>query len=98
MPKSAIQHTLKHWLDAAEHFEQGLISENIFLRAQAGAMETASHLKPTSTNEAVTMLMFAVLLWKEETGEPTTPTHIAMDKMLGSVVDFLQGDIIPEAK
>jgi hypothetical protein len=34
--------------------------------------------------------MFAVLLWKEETVTPTTPCQIAMDKMLGHVVDFLE--------
>jgi hypothetical protein len=31
-----------------------------------------------------------LVIWKEETGEPSTPSHIAMDKMLGHVVDFLQ--------
>ena len=31
-----------------------------------------------------------VLLWKEEVTTPTIPSHIAMDKMLGHVVDFLQ--------
>ena len=41
MHKSAIQYTLEHWLEVAEHFEQGIISERTFLRAQAGAMDTA---------------------------------------------------------
>lgn len=90
MHKSTLQNLLKNWIEASQHFEQGLISESVFLRAQAGAMETASQLKPMNASDAVTQLMFVVLIWKEETGEPSTPSHIAMDKMLGHVVDFLQ--------
>jgi len=90
MSKSAIQYTLEHWLEVAEHFEQGIISERTFLRAQAGAMETASKVIPRNAKEATTQLMFAVLLWKEEVTTPTIPTHIAMDKMLDHVMDFLQ--------
>lgn len=91
MPKPAIQYTLEHWLEVAEHFEQGIISERTFLRAQAGAMETASQVIPRNAKEAAAQLMFAIMLWKEEVTTPITSTHIAMDKILGSVVDFLKG-------
>lgn len=94
--QSTLQNLLKNWIDAGYHFEQGIISESVFLRAQAGAMETASRLKPNKAKDAASLLMFAVLLWKEETGIPDTPTHIAMDKMLGHVVDFLQNKEIFE--
>lgn len=90
MHKSTLKNLLKNWIDAGEHFEQGLISESVFLRAQAGAMETSSKVIPRTAKEAAIQLMFVVLLWKEEVGEPSTPTHIAMDAMLGHVVDFLQ--------
>lgn len=41
MHKSTLQNLLRNWIEAGDHFEQGLISESVFLRAQAGAMETA---------------------------------------------------------
>lgn len=80
--------TLKHWLDAANHFEHGIIYESTFLRAQAGAIDTASRLKPTTTSDAVTMLTFITILWKEEIHTPTTPAQIAMEKMLENLMDF----------
>ena len=92
MPKSTLQELLKIWVDAEEHFELGYISESVFLRTQARAIDTASRLKPQTSKEAAAQLMFAVLIWKEEVITPTTPPHIAMDKMLGHVVDFLQRD------
>lgn len=88
--KSTLQNLLKNWIDAGEHFEQGLISESVFLRAQFRAADIASSIKPANAKEAATQLMFAVLLWKEEIGTPYDPTHIAMDKMLGHVAGFLQ--------
>ena len=91
MTKSTLQDLLKIWVEAEEHFEQGYISEGVFLRTQARAIDTASRLKPLTAKEAAAQLMFAVLIWKEETGDPAIPTHVAMDKMLGHVVDFLQG-------
>lgn len=90
MYKSAILFTLNHWLDAADHFEKGFISASTFLRAQAGAINTASHLKPTTPQEAVIMLQFFILLWKEQTGTSYTPMYVTMEKMLGSVVEFLE--------
>jgi hypothetical protein len=90
MPKSTLQNLLKNWIEAGEHFEQGLISESVFLRAQFRAADVASSIQPSNTKDAATQLMFAVLLWKEETVTPTTPCQIAMDKMLGHVVDFLE--------
>lgn len=92
MSKSTLQDLLKIWVDAEEHFELGHISEGVFLRTQARAIDTASRLKPLTAKEAAAQLMFAVLIWKEEVITPTTPSHIAMDKMLGHVVDFLQKD------
>lgn len=47
---------------------------------------------PITAKEAAAQLLLAVLIWKEEVITPTTPPHIAMDKMLGHVVDFLQKD------
>lgn len=91
MYQSAITLTLKHWLDAAEHFEHGIIYESTFLRAQAGAIDTASRLKPTTSTDAATMLTFITMLWKEEIGTPPyTPVQIAMDKMFGNIIEFLQ--------
>ncbi|MEQ1789075.1 MAG: hypothetical protein ABL857_01390 [Rickettsiales bacterium] len=65
-------------------------AESVFLHAQFRAADVASSITPTNAKDAAAQLMFAVLLWKEETGTPTTPCQIAMDKMLGHVVDFLQ--------
>lgn len=90
MAKSTLQELLKIWVDAEVHFEEGRISESVFLRTQARAIDTASRLQPLSTKEAAAQLLLAVLIWKEEVITPTTPPHIAMDKMLGHVVDFLQ--------
>lgn len=91
MAKSTLQELLKIWVDAEVHFEQGRIFESVFLRTQARAIDTASRLQPLSAKEAAAQLLLAVLIWKEEVITPTTPSHVAMDKMLGHVVDFLQG-------
>lgn len=77
-------------MEAADHYENGIIYESTFLRAQAGAIDTASRLKPTTTAEAVTMLTFITMLWKQEIHTPTTLAQIAMEKMMENLMDFLK--------
>ena len=91
MSKSTMQNLLNNWIDAGDHFEKGLISESVFLRAQLRAADVASSIQPLNRKDATALLTFATLLWKEEIGKPNTSCQIAMDKMLIHVVSFLQG-------
>lgn len=88
MSNHKIQDLLQDWLDIARRYEQGMIPEKIFTSIHITLAQQASTIKPTILEEANAQLLLFKLMWKTQTSNPTTPFNIAMDKMLGHVVEF----------